>query len=90
MMAENVAIAFRYILDSRDRAILIDLGEEKPVWFQRSKIVLDEQNYTLTGPKQLIAEKLKEARGGKPEYNPFDKRMIKLEPPEWQITGCEF
>jgi hypothetical protein len=83
-MAENQTIAYSRILDRRDRAIKIDLGEENPVWFRKQDITLDEQSYTLTGPKSVITKKLEEARGANPQYNPFGKELVKLEKPEWQ------
>jgi hypothetical protein len=43
-IAESKQIAFRCVTDRRERAILIDLGEEKPVWFRLQDIAIDEQN----------------------------------------------
>jgi hypothetical protein len=80
----DMTIAYSRIIDRRDRAIQLDLGEEKPVWFPLAKIVLDESAYTLTGPKELISQKQAEARGADPQYNPFGKNLVKLEEPEWQ------
>ena len=79
----DMTIAYSRIIDRRDRAIQLDLGEEKPVWFPLAKIVLDESAYTLTGPKELISQKQAEARGADPQYNPFGKKLVKLEEPEW-------
>jgi hypothetical protein len=84
MSDETATIAYSRVVDRRDRAIQLDLGEEKPVWFPLAKITLDESEYTLTGPKQLIMEKQAEARGANPQYNPFGKKLVKLEEPEWQ------
>jgi hypothetical protein len=84
MSDETATIAYSRIIDRRDRAIQLDLGEEKPVWFPLAKIALDEANWTITGSRTLIAEKQAEARGGEPQYNPFAKKLVKLEEPEWQ------
>jgi hypothetical protein len=69
LMAESKEIAFRYIPDTRNRALLIDLGEENPVWFQRNKIILDEQNYTLTGERDMINHKLEAKRREEENHN---------------------
>jgi hypothetical protein len=63
----DMTIAYSRIIDRRDKAVQLDLGEEKAVWFPLGKIVLDEANYTLTGPKKLIREKQEEARGANPQ-----------------------
>ena len=84
MSDETATIAYSRVIDRRDRAIQLDLGEEKAVWFPLAKITLDEANWTVTGSKKLIAEKQAEARGADPQYNPFGKKLVKLEEPEWQ------
>jgi hypothetical protein len=40
-------------MECRSRAIQLDLGEEKPVWFPLNRITLDEAGYTVTGPKAI-------------------------------------
>jgi hypothetical protein len=84
MNKEPVTIPYSRILDRRARAIQIDLGGENPVWFPLQRITLDEDAYTVTGPKALMTEKLAEAGGAKPQYNPFGKRMVKLAAPAWE------
>ena len=84
MSDETATIAYSRVVDRRDRAIQLDLGEEKSVWFPLAKITLDEANWTVTASKQLITEKQAEARGTDPQYNPFGKKLVKLEEPEWQ------
>jgi hypothetical protein len=63
MSDETVTIAYSRVIDRRDRAIQLDLGEEKPVWFPLAKIALDEVNWTITGSRKLITKKQAEARG---------------------------
>jgi hypothetical protein len=84
MSDETATIAYSRVVDRTDRAIQLDLGEEKAVWFPLAKITLDEANWTVTGSRQLITEKQAEARGADPQYNPFGKKLVKLEEPEWQ------
>jgi DNA invertase Pin-like site-specific DNA recombinase len=63
MSAEPVTVPFSKIMERRGPGVKIDLGEEKPVWFPLRRITLDEAGRTVTGPADLMAEKLAEAKG---------------------------
>ena len=84
MSAETITVNYSRITERRTRAIQLDLGEEKPVWFPLNRITLNEAGYTVTGPKKLMTEKLAEAGGAAVQYNPFAKRMVKLAAPAWE------
>ena len=68
------------IKDRRDTAVKIDFGEGVPVWFYLPAVEIDEVNYTITGSKTEINNKLKEARGGPSSGD----RPVKLAPHSWK------
>jgi hypothetical protein len=61
-MAEQTTIVDSRVVDRRNRAIQLDPGEEKPIWFPLSKTALDEANSTVSRPKKLVTEKLADHR----------------------------
>jgi DNA invertase Pin-like site-specific DNA recombinase len=63
MTAAPITIPFIQILEHRGPGVKLDLGEAKPVWFSLRRITLDEAGCTVTGPADLMAEKMAEARG---------------------------
>ena len=84
MSAATATINYSRILERRPRAVQLDIGEAKPVWFPLGKITLDEANYTVTAPQALMREKLAESQGAAVQYNPFNNRLVKLAAPSWE------
>lgn len=56
-------VSYSRVLRRSEKAVQLDLGESRGVWFPLRRIALDEDAYTVTGPKDLMDEKTAEARG---------------------------
>ena len=67
----EMTVGYVRIVQKRDKAVLLDLGETSPVWFPLYRITLDESAYTITAPSDLLQDKMAEAQGNtkKPTAN---------------------
>jgi len=77
------SISYSCILERRPRAVRLDLGEARPVWFPLHRVSLDEVAFTVSGPRALMAEKMDEACGQAARTAGGDRRMVTLPPPDW-------
>jgi hypothetical protein len=84
MSAETATIHYSRITERRAKAVQLDIGEKKPVWFPLHRITLDEANYTVTVPQALLTEKRAAAQGAPIKRDPRDFERVKLPEPAWE------
>ena len=81
---QETTVSYVRIVEHRDKAVCVDLGEGDPFWFPRSRICLDEDNFSFTAPQSLIDKKRCPMTSGETAADAFSQQYIKLATPVWR------
>ena len=84
MSKEKITIPYVRIVEKRDKAVLIDFGEDNPAWLPLYCTTLNETDYTVTAPRNILLQKLEEKKGAIVKKSPRSQERVTLPKAVWE------